>query len=81
VEHVATALNATANKYQERLVIRAYLVTEEQRTWLTSNGVSLADVLSGRLTMGQLQEARRVLFDAWNDALGERYFDKWGGDV
>ena len=81
MEHVAVALNATANGYQEQLVLRAYLITEEQRAWLTSNGISLADVLSGRLTMDQLQEARRVLFDAWNDALGERHFDKWGGDV
>lgn len=50
--------------------IKKYLLTQEQRDFLTSNDYDIADILNGRFRYDQMDEVKDKLFKPWNDKLG-----------
>ena len=56
------------------LFIKKYLRTEEQRTWLYEQDLSLEDVLDGRTNDVHGVYIRGVMFPDWNTKLGRHVF-------
>lgn len=54
--------------------LKASFVTPEQREWLIKHDLDIGQVLTGHLPSILMDEATTVLFEPWNERLGERWF-------
>src|SRR5437879_148722 len=55
-------------------IIKKYLVTPDQRSWLGSEFISIEDMLNGRVEGDDNQTIISRIFAQWNEKLGQKYF-------
>lgn len=57
--------------------LKRNFITPEQRDWLMKHDLGIGEVLTGHLPAVLMDEAVTVLFEPWNERLGEHWFG-WG---
>lgn len=71
--NVKELLDLAQEEHQVVSVIRVHLLTLEQRKFLFENGLSIEDLLNGRVN-GNLNKKIAEMYKDWNDKIGEKYF-------